>query len=70
MKAVGTSKGGSGKREESELALFLDMLRAERGAAEKTIEAYTCDLSEYLAFLVTKRKTALEASADTFTWPK
>jgi integrase/recombinase XerD len=65
VKALGTSKGGSGKREQSELALFLDMLRAERGAAEKTIEAYTRDLSEYLAFLVTKRKTALYASADT-----
>ena len=65
MKALGTSKGGSGKREGTELALFLDMLRAERGAAEKTIEAYTRDLSEYLAFLGTKRKTALDASADT-----
>ena len=65
MKALGTSKGGSGKREGTELALFLDMLRAERGAAEKTIEAYTRDLSEFLAFLGTKRKTALDASADT-----
>ena len=65
MKALGTSKGGPDKREQSELALFLDMLRAERGAAEKTVEAYTSDLSEYLAFLVTKRKTALDASADT-----
>jgi len=65
VKALGTSKGGSAKREGTELALFLDMLRAERGAAEKTIEAYTRDLSEYLAFLGTKRKTALDASADT-----
>ncbi|MGH8733596.1 MAG: site-specific tyrosine recombinase XerD [Burkholderiales bacterium] len=64
VKALGTSKGGSGKREDTELALFLDMLRAERGAAEKTIEAYTRDLSEFLAFLGTKSKTALDASAD------
>jgi integrase/recombinase XerD len=61
---LGTTKGGSSKREESELALFLDMLTAERGAAAKTIEAYTRDLSEFLAFLRTKRKTALDATAD------
>ena len=40
------------------------MLMAERGAAAKTIEAYTRDLSEFLAFLTTKRRTALDASAD------
>ena len=40
------------------------MLMAERGAAAKTIEAYTSDLSEFLAFLATKRKTARDASAD------
>jgi integrase/recombinase XerD len=62
---LGTSKGGSSKLEGTELALFLDMLMAERGAAEKTIEAYTRDLSAFLAFLGTKRKTALDASADT-----
>jgi len=43
VKALGTSKDGSSKPEGTELALFLDMLRAERGAAEKTIEAYTRD---------------------------
>ena len=61
---MGASKGESTSRERSELALFLDMLMAERGAAEKTIEAYTRDLSEFLAFLATKRKTELDASAD------
>jgi integrase/recombinase XerD len=61
---LGAEKGGAGAREQSELALFLDMLMAERGAAAKTIEAYTRDLSEFLAFLATKRKTALDASAD------
>jgi integrase/recombinase XerD len=61
---LGAAKGGSGGREQSELALFLDMLMAERGAAAMTIEAYTRDLSEFLAFLAAKRKTALDASAD------
>ena len=58
------TKGRSERSDESELALFLDMLMAERGAAAKTIEAYTSDLSEFLAFLSTKRKTARDASAD------
>jgi integrase/recombinase XerD len=48
----------------SELALFLDMLAAERGAAAHTIEAYRRDLAEFLAFLTAKRKTARNASAD------
>jgi integrase/recombinase XerD len=40
------------------------MLVAERGAAAKTVEAYMRDLTEFLAFLRTKRRTALDASAD------
>jgi integrase/recombinase XerD len=53
--------GGEG---DSELKLFLDMLMAERGAAAKTIEAYSRDLSAFLAYLAQKRTTALAASAD------
>ena len=48
----------------SELALFLDMLAAERGAAAHTIEAYTRDLSEFLAFLTGKGGSATTASSD------
>jgi integrase/recombinase XerD len=48
----------------SELALFLDMLSAERGAAAHTIDAYTRDLAEFLAFLAAKGKGATDATAD------
>jgi len=48
----------------SELALFLDMLMAERGAAAHTIDAYTRDISDFLAFLATKKSSAAKASAD------
>ena len=51
-------------KDASELALFLDMLTAERGAAAHTVEAYTRDLSEFLAFLAGKGKTAKTASPD------
>src|SRR5262249_13603197 len=40
------------------------MLLAERCAAAKTVEAYTRDLGEFLAFLRSKRKSPLDASAD------
>ena len=40
------------------------MLMAERGAAAHTVEAYTRDLSEFLAFLAAKGKEAKNASAD------
>jgi integrase/recombinase XerD len=50
--------------ESSELALFLDMLSAERGAAAHTIDAYTRDLSEFLAFLTVKSKDPASAAPD------
>jgi integrase/recombinase XerD len=58
------AKGGSREPGSSELALFLDMLMAERGAAAHTIDAYTRDLSEFLAFLAAKGATAKKATAD------
>lgn len=47
-----------------ELALFLDMLMAERGAAAHTIDAYTRDITEFLAFVAAKKSSAAKASAD------
>jgi integrase/recombinase XerD len=51
-------------KDSSELALFLDMLTAERGAAAHTIEAYTSDLADFLAFLAAKGKGAKTATPD------
>jgi integrase/recombinase XerD len=51
-------------KDSSELALFLDMLTAERGAAAHTIEAYTRDLADFLAFLAAKGKNAKTATPD------
>lgn len=54
----------SRKKDSSELALFLDMLTAEKGVAAHTLEAYTRDLADFLAFLAAKKKTARTATAD------
>ncbi len=45
------------------IALFLDMLAAERGAARNTLEAYTRDLADYTAFLDDRRKAPLTADS-------
>ncbi|MBM3545082.1 MAG: site-specific tyrosine recombinase XerD [Alphaproteobacteria bacterium] len=58
------AKEGSRGSGSSELAQFLDMLMAERGAASHTIDAYTRDLSEFLAFLAAKGATAKKATSD------
>src|SRR5262247_708134 len=41
---------------------FLEMLAAERGAADNTLQAYRRDLDDFLAF-VTRRRGALTATA-------
>lgn len=46
---------------------FLEMMSAERGAAENTIEAYRRDLESYGAFLSANSKTYLDASRDDVT---
>jgi integrase/recombinase XerD len=61
---LAAAKRSSRDQGTSDLALFLDMLAAERGAAAQTIEAYTRDLSEFLAFLAGKSKTARTATAE------
>jgi integrase/recombinase XerD len=61
----GGSRGkGSAEHGSSELALFLDMLTAERGAARHTIDAYARDLSEFLSALAAKGRTAADATSD------
>ena len=42
------------------VSLFLDMLAAERGAAENTLSAYRRDLEDYAGFLAAKRIGAAE----------
>ena len=61
---MAAAQGGPKGVGSSELALFLDMLIAERGAASHTIDAYARDLSNFLAFLAAKKVSAKEASAD------
>jgi integrase/recombinase XerD len=42
---------------------FEEMLRAERGASENTVESYTNDLEDAGAYLLAKRRTSLAAAA-------
>ena len=48
----------------SELALFVEMLMAERGAATHTVTAYARDISDFLAFLGAKETDLAAARAD------
>jgi integrase/recombinase XerD len=61
---LGAAKGSSKGSGSSELALFLDMLMAERGATPHTIDAYSRDVSSFLAFLAAKGSGVQDASAD------
>jgi integrase/recombinase XerD len=50
--------------DQSLMALFLDMLAAERGAGENTLSAYGRDLADFSAYLVAKRHQIASASTD------
>ncbi|WP_279574514.1 site-specific tyrosine recombinase XerD [Methylobacterium sp. J-088] len=47
-----TEDGGSGGASSTEVADYLDMLAAERGASANTLAAYRRDLDDYFAYLV------------------
>ncbi len=50
--------------DESIIALFLDMLAAERGAGRNTLEAYTRDLTDFSNHLASTRRTIAKAGTD------
>ncbi|MEI8143971.1 MAG: site-specific tyrosine recombinase XerD [Alphaproteobacteria bacterium] len=49
---------------EGAIALFLDMMAAERGAAKNTLEAYRRDLDGYVAFLSARKVGPLAATTE------
>jgi integrase/recombinase XerD len=48
---------------DNHVAAFLDMLAAERGAAQNTLDAYTSDLDGFLSFLVEHRVAAPDVTS-------
>ncbi|MEC9367453.1 MAG: site-specific tyrosine recombinase XerD [Pseudomonadota bacterium] len=50
--------------EDGHAGLFLEMLSAERGAAANTLEAYSRDLSDFLAWLGRRKRKAVNARAE------
>jgi integrase/recombinase XerD len=50
--------------DQSLIALFLDMLAAERGAGENTLAAYGRDLADFSAYLVAKGRPVASAGTD------
>ncbi|MGI6246717.1 MAG: site-specific tyrosine recombinase XerD [Pseudochelatococcus sp.] len=50
---------------EAAVALYLDMLASERGAARNTLDAYRRDLGDYTAFLKARRLSPDDASSET-----
>ena len=48
----------------TDIELFLDMLAAERGAGPNTLTAYTRDLEDFSDYLVTKKRTIVDATTD------
>ena len=52
------------KKSSSLVALFLDMLAAERGAGKNTLDAYSRDLEDFSAFLSQARQDVARAQTD------
>ena len=50
--------------DDSAIALFLDMLAAERGAGRNTLEAYTRDLTDFSNHLASTRRTIAKAGTE------
>src|SRR5436305_2145617 len=50
--------------DQSLIALFLDMLAAERGAGENTLSAYGRDLADFSAYLIAKGRPVANAGTD------
>jgi integrase/recombinase XerD len=48
----------------TDIELFLDMLAAERGAGPNTLTAYTRDLEDFSDYLVTKKRTIMDATTE------
>src|SRR3954452_5854892 len=48
----------------TDIALFLDMLAAERGAGPNTLTAYTRDLEDFSDYLVTKKRAIADATTE------
>jgi integrase/recombinase XerD len=46
------------------IAVFLEMIAAERGAARNTLDAYSRDLADYREFLGSRGRTAIDAASD------
>lgn len=57
-------KTGEAPKGDRHVALFLEMLSAERGAAANTLEAYSRDLADFLAFLGKRRRKATTARGE------
>ena len=65
------SRPAAGRRTQAErnsdatlIALFLDMLAAERGARDNTLAAYTRDLDDYSAHLAARQRVIAKADTE------
>lgn len=60
---MGMAAGGTGRQDLFHLEAFLEMLSAERGAAQNTLAAYARDLKDYRGFLKTRRRDFVSADS-------